>query len=448
MLSLEGTPYVLDEESGRQVLDRIQTIAERVNVLRNAGTLTEDTLRHYYGEKRFEQVAESNALEGSSLGIGETRLAVLKGTTLTGHDPAYVRDAIALDHALTRLCELAQSRETPTDIPQLTELHSLLLGERPGAGEFRRDRVIISGARHIPPKTWQQVMTAMEAWEKWSLNNPNAPAPLRSIVLHAWLTHTHPFVDGNGRCARAIGNLELIRAGYPPIIIKRTDRDRYLESLAESDEGGDIRSFTDLVLDRLEGALRGLENSATQRQGYDPITAKVRVQQESHLQIWETGVRLLASIINDQVSARLERVGGRCVLRQFSSPLDVDAYIDVCNGRSVPRSWAFIVSIDIPGIPKFERLAYIGHRSPQMFQSLGREGGPALYWSKKNPSGFPKWTSAGQESPYAVEITNAKGNGDQWFVRRLNEAVESVSTTLLGQNIADALVRIAIGDTP
>jgi fido (protein-threonine AMPylation protein) len=419
-----------------------------VNVLRNAGTLTEDTLRHYYGEKRFEQVAESNALEGSSLGIGETRLAVLKGTTLTGHDPAYVRDAIALDHALTRLCELAQSRDTPTDITQLTELHSLLLGERPGAGEFRRDRVIISGARHVPPKTWQQVMTAMEAWEQWSLNNPNAPAPLRSIVLHAWLTHTHPFGDGNGRCARAIGNLELIRAGYPPIIIKRTDRDRYLESLAESDEGGDIRSFTDLVFDRLEGALRGLENSATQRQGYDPVAAKVRVQQESHLQIWETGVRLLAAIINDQVSERLERVGGRCGLRHFSSPLDVDAYIDVCNGRSVPRSWAFFVSIDIPGIPKFERLAYIGHRSPQMFQSLGREGGPALYWSKKNPSGFPKWTSAGQESPYAVEITNAKGNGDQWFVRRVSEAVESVSTTLLGHNIADALVKIAIGDTP
>jgi hypothetical protein len=88
-------------------------------MLRQTGELTEQTLRNYYGEKRFEQVAESNAIEGSTLSVGETELAVLKGVTITGHDPAYARDAIALDKALNRIAELARQAEPPIGIEQV-----------------------------------------------------------------------------------------------------------------------------------------------------------------------------------------------------------------------------------------------------------------------------------------------------------------------------------------
>ncbi|WP_152555149.1 Fic family protein [Desulfonatronum thiodismutans] len=133
VLILENTPYVLDEVASEQVRQRLEVIEERVSLLRRTGTLTDETLRDYYGEKRFEQVAESNAIEGSRLNMGETELAVLKGITITGHDPAYTKDAIALDHALTRIAELARVRETPANIQQLHEIHALLLGDRPGA---------------------------------------------------------------------------------------------------------------------------------------------------------------------------------------------------------------------------------------------------------------------------------------------------------------------------
>jgi Fic family protein len=252
MFHLESTPYLLDEVASRQVKARLGAIEERVALLRQSGRLTGQTVRDYYGEKRFEQVAESNALEGSTLSVGETELAVLKGVTITGHDPAFTRDAIALDRALTRIAELAREVSTPTNIEQLQEVHALLLGDHPGAGLFRKERVLIRGARHTPPKTWEQVMRQMESWQEWSAANGTLPAPLRSAVLHAWLTHVHPYVDGNGRVARAVGNLELIRAGYPPIIFKKKSRDQYIEALAESDEGGGLRSFLDLVLDRVE----------------------------------------------------------------------------------------------------------------------------------------------------------------------------------------------------
>lgn len=443
MFSLEDTPYVLDEASISAITSRLHGIEEKVALLRREGALNPDTLRHYYGEKRFEQVAESNALEGSTLNVGETELAVLKGTTITGHDPAYARDAVALDKALMRIAELARNGSSPTDIEQLHEVHSLLLGDRPGAGMFRKERISIKGARHAPPKTWALVMKQMEGWQKWSRDNPELPAPIRSAVLHAWLTHVHPYIDGNGRTARAIGNLELIRAGYPPIIIKKKERDRYIESLAESDEGGDVRSFIDLVFDRLQGALLGLENSAKQKQGYNPLFAKVRMQQEKQLKIWETSVKLLASIVEHRAANLVEAVNGKCEVKIFESPLDLDDYVEVCAGHSVPRSWAFIVKIEILGVPKLERLAYVGHRSASMFAHLDRQGGPSLLWSKRNPSGFPKWVSAVELSPYAIEMTTAIGNGDEWIIRFKDDSTQRMATTQLAERITASLVTMA-----
>ncbi len=440
MFNFEGTPYLLDQKAAEQVKVRLDAIETRVLLLRSTGTLTEQTVRDYYGEKRFEQVAESNAIEGSTLSAGETELAVLKGITITGHDPAFARDAMALDQALTRITELARDAQHPTDIRQLHEVHALLLGSRAGAGIFRRERVTIRGAKHTPPKTWEQIMTMMTEWQSWSAANITLPAPIRSAVLHAWLTHVHPFIDGNGRISRAIGNLELIRAGYPPIIIKKKERDRYIEALADSDEGGDIRSFLELIFDRIEGGLTGLELSARRKQGFNPVVEKIRQMQEKQLYIWETSVKLLASIIGHRLTELLEPVRGNATIRLYDSPLDLDDYREVCGGRSVSRSWAFTVKIDAPGVPALEKLAYVGHRSNRMHQAMNQEGGPSLYWSSKNPANFPKWLADGDKSPFALELTSTAGNGNEWSARQADDSVLKIQTTDLAARISEALL--------
>lgn len=443
MFNLDQTPYVLDFSAETELSNRLKKVEERMAVLRSTGALSADTIKHYYGEKRFEQVAESNALEGNTLSAGETELAVLKGVTITGHDPAFIRDAIALDKALTRLVEIARDRETPTDLLQLHELHGLIMGDRPGAGILRKERVVIRGAQHTPPKTWEEVMEKMEQWQRWSQDNATLPAPVRAAVLHAWMTHIHPYIDGNGRTARALTNLELVRAGYPPIIIKKKERDRYLEGLAESDLGGDIRSFMEIVLDKLDGALTGLELSAKKMQGFNPILEKLRIKQESQLKIWSNSITLLGSIVEHQLRTRLEPVGGSCLVKVFDSPLDVDDYVELCEGRNVSRTWAFVLKLTVPGVPSVEKLAYIGHRSSRMYQYLGREGGPALFWSVKNPEGFPKWISVDDGAPGGTELTTRVGNGDEWYVRRGDQIVK-MTMTELGGAIADALVAEAI----
>lgn len=440
MFNLEGTPYLLDSSAETEIKLKLSSIEERVLLLRRDGYLSDDTIKDYYGQKRFEQVAESNALEGSTLSSGETELAVLKGITITGHDPAFVRDAIALDKALKKLTDLAKDKIKLTDIAQLHEIHGLLLGERKGAGMFRNERVIIGGSKHTPPKTWKEIMDQMEAWQSWSKDNATLPTPIRAAVLHAWLAHIHPYIDGNGRTARAVTNLELIRAGYPPIIIKKKERERYIEALGESDEGGDIRSFLDLIFDRIDGALVGIELSAKNNQGFNPILAKLKLKQESQLKIWETGVKLLAEVIQHQLSEKLETMrGATCEINIFESTLDFDDYVEVCRGHSAPTSWAFILSVTIPGIPKIEKLAYVGHRSRKMYGEL-KEEGPSLYWSSRNPSGFPKWKDDEQCSTYATELTQKMGSGNEWVVLQASGQAVKISTTELADKISKALL--------
>ncbi|MBF0180369.1 MAG: Fic family protein [Magnetococcales bacterium] len=375
------------------------------------------------------------------MSAGETELAILKGVTMTGHDPAYVRDAFALDKALRRMVEMAQDKAGPTDLDDVRELHALILGERSGAGLFRNQPVLISGSRHRPPRAWAEIMAGMEAWEAWSRRRAGLPGPVRSVVLHAWLAHIHPFIDGNGRTARAIGNLELVRAGYPSAIIKKKDRSRYLDALGEADEAGDLQALFEFLLERMEGSLQGLELSARQENGYDPAVIRLRSEQERGMKIWLTQVKLLVLSLEDQLQHLSQRLAGKVVTKCFEDALDLDEYRILSQGQSMSRSWSFILEIEIPALEKMRHLAWFGYRSSAMREFLGT-GGPALYWSVPNPEGYPRWMTDTARSPRYVEMTMAPENPSAWVVRDRQDVIRVVSSMILVRSLAADLWRV------
>jgi len=55
--------------------------------------------------------------------------------------------------------------------------------------------------------------------------------PLTLARLHCSFERIHPFIDGNGRVGRLVLNLILVRLGWPPAIIYKRARDRYLTAL-------------------------------------------------------------------------------------------------------------------------------------------------------------------------------------------------------------------------
>lgn len=439
---LNETPYLLTSpETATGIARAVAALEDRVALLRANGTLTSETLSRYYGRTRIEQVAESNALEGSPLSVGETELAVHKGITILGHDPVYAQDARALAKALDRLVELSKAK-IPTDVLQVKELHALVLEGRPGAGIFRNEPVRITGSEHKPPATVKEILDQMEVWERWSTTNATVSPLLRAAVSHAWLTQIHPFVDGNGRTARAVNNLELIRAGFPPIIIRKNkDKPRYLDALRAAD-GGDLGFLLDLVLDRAEDALRDLERAAREGQGYDAAVQKVRRAQQNRLATWSTAVELLAKYAFQTLDARAQALGGTAELEVLRDTLDLDDYLALCELKAIPRSWLFRLQLRLPGLAAVERLAWAGYRSEAMRDELAEHGkavspGPALFWSRRNAGSYPPWVQLrAAEAPGGAELTLV---GEQWFVRRESRIVR-MGTADLGEAIASGLI--------
>ena len=437
-VSLDGSPYSL-EDTGRWVFDKAKKLQDRVDLLREQGQLSEQTLKHYFGETRFRQIAESNAIEGSTLDVGETQMAVLKGVTITGHDPAYSADAINLSKALERMVDLARDG-SPTNLDQVKELHALILGVSPGAGLFRTQQVRIGGSPHRPPASWNEIMSAMEDWEVWSVSNDGAQALLRAIVLKTWLTHIHPFMDGNGRTSRAVMNLELIRAGLPSIIIRRKDRPRYYEALAESDLGGDLGPISELILARAEDALRDLVRHTTAYEGYDEATEKLRKAQKRQIAIWNDAVRLLFSLLDDALDAVFGEIG-KVSTRRYEDELLLEDYVTLLSGIPVSQSWLYRIDVEVPILGNRRWLAWTGYRSYEMndWQDIG--AGPSIFWSVPDPIGYRPWTLARSDSPGVEEFTLQLPDVDQWIARLPDGDIRRFRPSEIAGKIAEAVVR-------
>ncbi len=93
----------------------------------------------------------------------------------------------------------------------------------------------------------------MEHLGSWLTAAPGSPAT--AFEAHFRLTAIHPFADGNGRTARLLMNLLLLREGYPPVAVRPEDRIPYLEALERSSESDDLRPFQSFMHGRLDATL-------------------------------------------------------------------------------------------------------------------------------------------------------------------------------------------------
>lgn len=105
-------------------------------------------------------------------------------------------------------------------------------------GDFRRHNIQPFPGGMRPPD-WTEVPALMTDWVA-KVNALGAdPCPLPEVLAahHAGFERIHPFLDGNGRAGRLLLNLILVRLGYPPAIVQKRERPRYLEALRRADEG-------------------------------------------------------------------------------------------------------------------------------------------------------------------------------------------------------------------
>ena len=194
-----------------------------------------------------EWTYHSNAIEGNTLTLSETKV-VLEGITIGGKSMVEHLEAINHREAILFIEELITNKE-PLSEWNIKNVHSLILRgiDHANAGKYRCENVVISGANHIPPKSFMigEFMQRLiaEYQNEWKTIHPIVKATL----LHGEFVKIHPFIDGNGRTSRLLLNFELMKNGYPPVIFKKEERAKYYDALDLAHTTMNYAPFVELV---------------------------------------------------------------------------------------------------------------------------------------------------------------------------------------------------------
>lgn len=251
-------------------LQRIETKQQQLEALRPLPAVALQKIRE---SLHFEWTYNSNGIEGNSLTLQETKLVVLDGMTVKGKSLREHFEAINHQDAIHFIEKLAQTN-TPLKTADILDVHALVLQkiEREFAGRFRNAGVRIAGANFIPPNALK-IDALTGDLLNWLCTEGRMLNPvIQSAIFHHRFAWIHPFFDGNGRTARLLSNLILLKTGYPPAIILKNDRKKYYDALNRASTG----QYDKLLLLFMQAAERSLDiyisNLTNTYNDYSPLS--------------------------------------------------------------------------------------------------------------------------------------------------------------------------------
>ncbi|MDN0076814.1 Fic family protein [Crenobacter sp. SG2303] len=202
----------------------------------------------------LEWTYHSNAIEGNTLTLRETKV-VLEGITVGGKSLREHFEATNHRDAILYVEEVVAKQE-PLSEWQIKNIHSLVLKgiDNEEAGRYRLENVVIAGASTTPPD-FLHLDEEMQHLMTWYESAGQMHPIKRAAELHTRFVAIHPFVDGNGRTGRLLLNFELMKAGYPPAVIRKEDRLAYYDALDDACVAGVYDSITRLVAEAVQRSL-------------------------------------------------------------------------------------------------------------------------------------------------------------------------------------------------
>jgi excisionase family DNA binding protein len=203
----------------------------------------------------IELAYNSNAIEGNSLTLSETRLVIEEGITVKGKPLREHFEALNHQKAF-ELLESFIKGKTPITEQTILDIHRVILSgiDDKYAGRYRDINVRILGAVKTPPRL-EKVPQRMREYMTYLNQNPDHLNVIEKAgAAHYRLVEIHPFSDGNGRTARLLMNLYLMRHGYPVTMVLKVDRKRYYDRLKKADQGN-IKPFMDFIGRNVERSL-------------------------------------------------------------------------------------------------------------------------------------------------------------------------------------------------
>jgi Fic family protein len=196
----------------------------------------------------LEEAHHSTALEGNTLVLRQVEALLAEGRAIGGKEFREYLEvqgyAKASQWVYERAIDVREDAAKLVTITELRYIHELVVADewqvtgkhaQPGSWRVVEIHAFASGMQ--PPASWSIPAEMMDFVDRVATGPPSEMHPLLWIAeRHAEFERIHPFEDGNGRVGRLLTNLLLVRLGYPPAIIVKTGRSRYLQALAKADE--------------------------------------------------------------------------------------------------------------------------------------------------------------------------------------------------------------------
>lgn len=256
----KGKLYMIPEDAEKPVSGKrsraavLASIEEKRGLLSKMRPLTAGEVERLAEEFLIDFTYNSNAIEGNTLTLKETAMA-LEGITVDQKPLKDHFEAVGHRDAFLYVEEIAKG-EIPLSESVIKNIHSLVLMHRPeDKGTYRRIPVRIMGAYTDPVQPYLIEPKMTELLAKNEARRASMGTVERIARFHLEFEGIHPFIDGNGRTGRLILNLELIRAGYPPINVKFTDRKRYYDAFDAYYRDGSADAMVDMIAEYVDERL-------------------------------------------------------------------------------------------------------------------------------------------------------------------------------------------------
>ena len=206
-------------------------------------------IKNYY---RIGLTWSSNALEGNTLTLSETKILLEDGLTVGGKPLRDTFEALGHAKAYDFMFTLLNSYQI-TEEDALTMHRMFYTGiDAEEAGKYRSRPVFITGTKYeVCPV--ERIEEEMKNLFQWACSARNKYHPVQfAAQLHKRFVFIHPFIDGNGRVARLLMNTAHIQDGYMLAIIPPVLRHEYISLLERAHE--DDQPFMDFIAERVREA--------------------------------------------------------------------------------------------------------------------------------------------------------------------------------------------------
>lgn len=219
--------YKQDSIFSTQEFEKIESI--KADYQRTIASFTKSQLKDVFDRFIANFTYESNAIEGNSLTLKDVAIVMFEKQSIEGKDLREIYETLnsrpVMDLILRNKFDISEK--------SIIKMHEMLMKDMDERTGYKKIPNYIPGLKvqFTPPEKVEDEMRKLIEWYDENIEDMH---PIKaSALFHGKFVRIHPFEDGNGQVGRFISNAILANNGYPPFIIRKTQRAAYIKCMQD-----------------------------------------------------------------------------------------------------------------------------------------------------------------------------------------------------------------------